>query len=109
MFISFIKFLVNVTFHSEHQIATLTQDLEDARGSYLRSEKACKVAEVNLSMREIQHEQTLAALRRNLSSLRANPKLEDKIAELEERNLEMEDLLRNKCLEIEENDDRFIE
>ncbi|KAI0931538.1 hypothetical protein AcW1_001086 [Taiwanofungus camphoratus] len=103
------RFLESQLKDSEHQIATLTQDLEDARGSYLRSEKACKVAEVNLSMREIQHEQTLAALRRNLSSLRANPKLEDKIAELEERNLEMEDLLRNKCLEIEENDDRFIE
>lgn len=60
-------------------------------------------------MREIQHEQAVAALRRDLNALRANPKLEDKVIELEERHQEMEELLRSKCQEIEENDDRVLE
>lgn len=60
-------------------------------------------------MQTIQHEQTVASLRRELNALRAQPRLEDEIAELREKNLEMEELLRAKCLEIEENDDRFIE
>ena len=60
-------------------------------------------------MQTIQHEQAVASLKRELNSLRAQPRLEDEIAELKEKNAEMEELLRAKCLEIEENDDRFIE
>lgn len=60
-------------------------------------------------MREIQQEQTINALRREIQAMRANPSLEEKIADLEERNMDLEELLRNKCNEIEDNDDRIIE
>jgi len=105
------SYLVDVLIipHSETQIATLKKELEEAHTNYIRAEKACQAADTTSAMREIQHEQALAALRRDIQALRANPKLEDKIIELEERNTEMEELLRSKCAEIEENDDRFIE
>lgn len=60
-------------------------------------------------MQTIQHEQTVTSLRRELYALRAQPSLEEEIAELKEKNAEYEELLRAKCLEIEENDDKFIE
>lgn len=51
----------------------------------------------------------MADVQRELSSLRSQPNLQDALAELEERNNEMEELLRAKCTEIEENDDRALE
>ena len=60
-------------------------------------------------MQKIQHEQTVASLRREINALRAQPGSEEEIAELKEKNAEYEELLRAKCLEIEENDDKFIE
>ncbi|CCM03743.1 uncharacterized protein FIBRA_05889 [Fibroporia radiculosa] len=103
------RFLESQTRDSELQLVSLKEDLEKVRVDSIRFEKDCKSAEAALSMREIQHEQTLASLRRELNALRADPKLEDRLTELQERNLEMEELLKSKCLEIEENDDRFIE
>ena len=60
-------------------------------------------------MQIIQHEQTVASLKRELTALRIQPNFEDELAELKEKNAEYEELLRAKCLEIEENDDKFIE
>jgi hypothetical protein len=51
----------------------------------------------------------MTELERELSAFRSMPNLEQALAELEERNSEMEELLRNKCVEIEENDDRALE
>jgi hypothetical protein len=48
-------------------------------------------------------------LRKELEALQESSKLEETVLELRERNEEMEELLKAKCLEIEENDDRFIE
>ena len=84
-------------------------DLERLGADLARSEKACKAAEVNLSLQNAQHKRESSELRRELSALRSRPNLEQAIAELKERNNEMEDLLRAKCTEIEENDDRVLE
>jgi myosin protein heavy chain len=51
----------------------------------------------------------MADLQRELTLLRTQPNLTDAVSELEERNNEMEELLRSKCIEIEENDDRALE
>ena len=75
----------------------------------MQSEKAYRGLEAESSMREIQQEQTINALKRDLQVMRANPSMEEKIADLEERNMDLEELLRNKCTEIEDNDDRIIE
>lgn len=94
---------------SERELSLLKQELEQTRSDYIKSEKACKAAEAASAMQTIQHEQDLASLRRQLQALRESPKLEETIIELQEKNAEMEELLKSKCQEIEENDDRFIE
>jgi hypothetical protein len=51
----------------------------------------------------------MAEMQQQLAALRSRPNLDGIVAELEERNNEMEELLKHKCAEIEENDDRAIE
>ncbi|KZT72868.1 hypothetical protein DAEQUDRAFT_550302 [Daedalea quercina L-15889] len=94
---------------SETRIQSLSSDLDDAQTKLLQTEKALQGLEAESSMRQIQQEQTINVLKRDLRVLQSNPSLEEKIADLEERNTELEELLRNKCNEIEENDDRFID
>ena len=74
-----------------------------------QTEKLAKAAEVNLSLQSAQHKRETADLQRELTLLRSQPNLGDAVSELEERNNEMEELLRSKCIEIEENDDRALE
>lgn len=62
-----------------------------------------------MSFQSIKHEQAIAAVRRELEGLRSKPSLDGVVEELQARNNEMEELLKSKCSEIEENDDRFIE
>ena len=88
---------------------TLKGDIERTKADLARSEKSWKTAEVNLSLQNAQHKREMTELERELSAFRLMPNLEQALAELEERNSEMEELLRNKCVEIEENDDRALE
>ncbi|KAI0783300.1 hypothetical protein C8Q75DRAFT_726067 [Abortiporus biennis] len=106
---SFLNLLLTLLSYSEHEITSLKEQLGRAHADLSRAEKAAKTAEVNLSMQEVHHDKALASLHRELDSLRGNAKLQNTVADLQEKNAEMEDLLRAKCLEIEENDDRFIE
>lgn len=100
---------IDASFTSENITTTLKGDIELLRASLARSEKACKAAEVNLSLQNAQHKRETAEFQRELSALRVRPNLEQALADLEERNNEMEELLRAKCAEIEENDDRVLE
>lgn len=83
--------------------------MEQARADYLDSEAAVKAAGVDLHFQSVQHEKAMASLRSEINSLQKNSQLEGTVADLTERNNEMEQLLQAKCLEIEENDDRVIE
>ncbi|KAL1951328.1 hypothetical protein VTO73DRAFT_477 [Trametes versicolor] len=103
------RFLESQSADGERRASALEAELVELRTKCTALDKLAKTTEANLAMQTIQHEQTVASLRRELNALRAQPRLEDEIAELREKNLEMEELLRAKCLEIEENDDRFIE
>lgn len=87
----------------------MTGDLERAHLELSRSEQSMKTAEVNLSLQGAQHKREMTDIRRQLAILQSQPDLQGPLVELEERNNEMEELLRNKCAEIEENDDRAIE
>lgn len=71
-------------------------------------EKAARSAEVKLDLQAAQHNKTVESLRKELAALQKTAKLEETVLDLQERNAEMEELLRSKCQEIEENDDRFI-
>jgi proteasome assembly chaperone (PAC2) family protein len=90
-------------------VTNLKGELERLRLELAHSEKACKAAGVNLSLQNAQHKRETSVLQREVSSLRRMPNLETALRELEERNNEMEELLRSKCAEIEANDDRVLE
>ena len=62
-----------------------------------------------MSLLTAQYKRELADAQRELDRLRSNGNPEQVIAELEERNKDMEQLLKQKCAEIEENDDRALE
>lgn len=51
----------------------------------------------------------MSSLRWELDAVRSEPKLHDVVAELEEKNREMDQLLQSKCVEIEDYDDRILE
>lgn len=95
--------------HSDQLVATLKGDVERAKADLARSEKSLKAAEVNLSLQNAQHKREMTELQRELSAFRSRPNFEQVLADLEERNSEMEELLRSKCAEIEANDDRALE
>ncbi|EGO28236.1 hypothetical protein SERLADRAFT_405863 [Serpula lacrymans var. lacrymans S7.9] len=74
-----------------------------------QSEKTSKAAEINLALQAAQHEPVLSTLHRELAALKFIPNLEEVVHELREKNREMDEILRNKCIEIEEYDDRILE
>ncbi|ESK92696.1 hypothetical protein Moror_15991 [Moniliophthora roreri MCA 2997] len=88
---------------------SLESEIESIRDNLAQAQKACNTAEMNFNLQSAQHKREMLNLTRELASLKARPNLEDALAELEERNNEMEELLKLKCAEIEENDDRVIE
>ena len=90
-------------------VTSLKGEIERLENELANSEKACKAAEMKLSLQSAQHKRETADLQRELSLLRSRPDLEQALAELEERNNEMDEILRAKCAEIEENDDRVLE
>ncbi|KAK7695036.1 hypothetical protein QCA50_002224 [Cerrena zonata] len=93
----------------EGEVAALQEKLHLFQTTLQQTEQATKAAEVKFTFQISQDEQTIAGLRREIVSLRGNGALQQTVTELREKNEEMEQLLRAKCLEIEDNDDRFIE
>ena len=83
--------------------------MEEIQTRLAQSEKAGKAAELSLALEIAQHDKAMASLRRELDRARSGPKLDDIIAELEEKNREMDQLLQGKCAEIETYDDRILE
>ncbi|RPD57111.1 hypothetical protein L227DRAFT_594892 [Lentinus tigrinus ALCF2SS1-6] len=103
------RFLESQVADGKRHASSLEVELADLRTKCTTLDKLAQTTEANLAMQTIQHEQLVASLRRELNALRAQPSLEDEIVELKEKNAEYEELLRAKCLEIEENDDKFID
>ena len=86
----------------------IKKQLEDTHASQVEWEKVAKSAEVKLDLQVAQHNKAVDSLRKELAALQETAKLEDAVADLQDKNAEMEELLKAKCQEIEENDDRFI-
>ncbi|RDB28366.1 hypothetical protein Hypma_015870 [Hypsizygus marmoreus] len=107
--ISLTRYLESEVKESQNKVIAVAEELGQTQADLARSDKAAKAAEVNLSLQSAQHKREMSDLHRQLAALQAQPNLQDALAELEERNNEMEELLRNKCAEIEENDDRALE
>ncbi|KAI6163916.1 hypothetical protein EDD17DRAFT_1476008 [Pisolithus thermaeus] len=94
---------------SESACVTLQNALQECQLNLAQSEKAGKAAELSLALQSTQHEKVVAAFRHELASLQSGPDLHTALAELEEKNRELDDLLRAKCAEIEGYDDQILE
>lgn len=64
--------------------------------------------ELQLSLKDTQHKEAIAALQRELGALREKPSLEARLQELQERCDDMEEDLKDKCAEIEKTDDKYL-
>ncbi|KAH7886046.1 hypothetical protein F5I97DRAFT_1809487 [Phlebopus sp. FC_14] len=102
---------ISLTRYLESQVKErcLRKTLEESQLSLAQSEKASKAAELSLALQATQHEKLVSALRRELASVRSAPDLQPALAELEDRNREMDELLRAKCAEIEGYDDKILD
>ncbi|KAJ7878607.1 hypothetical protein B0H13DRAFT_2279034 [Mycena leptocephala] len=96
------------------QARSETESLQEERTA-LQEEITTLQAEIQRSL-SLRREQMIASLTSDLEHVRAQLARAEKTArpggcnaDLEERNNEMEELLKNKCAEIEENDDRALE
>lgn len=94
---------------SDHEVVRLKSEVEHLRGEVARLDEAAQIAEINLSFKTNQYEQKLAMMQRELQKQQNHHQCQDSIAELNEKIEYMEEMLRMKSVEIEENDDRFIE
>lgn len=77
----------------------MKDELTRMRADLAQSHKKSSSAEMNLALLTTEHQKTVASL----------AKVQQAVSELKEQNEEMEELLRGKCVEIEENDDKFIQ
>ncbi|KAG2756501.1 hypothetical protein P692DRAFT_20843751 [Suillus brevipes Sb2] len=107
--ISLTRYLEQQVRESEISSSALKETLEQIQLRLAQSEKAGKAAELSLALQTTQHEKAMTSLRWELDAVRSEPKLHDVVAELEEKNREMDQLLQSKCAEIEDYDDRILE
>ncbi|KIY50419.1 hypothetical protein FISHEDRAFT_39030 [Fistulina hepatica ATCC 64428] len=103
------RYLESQMREKEQEILSLQQDLQANAAKAAEAEKACRAAEMERSLQDAHHKREFAELRRQLDQLEARPNFESAMAELEERNNDMEEMLRQKCAEIEANDDKVLE
>ena len=73
------------------------------------AERDGKAAEMQLTFQAAQHDQAFTSLKREIQLLQATSRPDERVQELEEKIGYMDELMRSKTQEIEENDDRFIE
>jgi hypothetical protein len=64
---------------------------------------------MQLTLQNIKHKEAVESLNEQLARLQANSVLHETILELREKTEDLERLLQEKNVEIEENDDRFIQ
>ncbi|KAG1885564.1 hypothetical protein F4604DRAFT_1726845 [Suillus subluteus] len=106
---SLTRYLEQQVRESEISNSSLKETLEQIQLRLAQSEKAGKAAELSLALQTTQHEKAVSSLRWELDAVHSEPKLHDVVAELEEKNREMDQLLQSKCAEIEDYDDRILE
>ncbi|KAL5533866.1 hypothetical protein ACEPAG_326 [Sanghuangporus baumii] len=98
---------------SGKELSELRSDLTRLREAFSQSEKSGKTAEMNLLLISQQNERTISSLRNQLKEHEKDAeriqKLQQIVGGAREQIGEMESLLKEKCAEIEENDDKFIQ
>ena len=94
--------------HRESEISDLGGRLAILRKDHAALEQESSGIELQLSLKDAQHRESLASLQRELDALREKPDLEARLQELQERCDEMEEDLKEKCAEIERTDDKYL-
>ncbi|KAF8586110.1 hypothetical protein K439DRAFT_1341719 [Ramaria rubella] len=94
---------------SDHDVIKLKSEVERLRSEAAKFDEAAQAAEINLSFKSNQFEQKMAMMQRELQKQQSHHQCQENLAELNEKNEYLEEMLRMKSVEIEENDDRFIE
>lgn len=98
---------------NEKELSALTDEIATIRQTLSQSEKDCRAAQMKLVLSSQQHDQSISSLRSQLKLHEKDSEmvleLQEAVAGLKEQIGEMDELLRAKCTEIEENDDKFIE
>jgi hypothetical protein len=94
---------------SEKVVATLTQSLQEAEERFAEAEKIHREASTNLTLENLRLQQDIKSLQLEIQQLQTKPDTKALLAELEEKSRDMEELLRKKCEEIENHDDRVME
>ncbi|KAF8529378.1 hypothetical protein JB92DRAFT_2861750 [Gautieria morchelliformis] len=94
---------------SDNEALKLKSEVERLRGEVARLDKAAQTAEISLSSKVNQYEQKLAMAQQELQQQQSHHQCQETISELNEKIEYLEEMLRMRSVEIEENDDRFIE
>lgn len=94
---------------SEKSVKALKSDIESVRLDLASSQAACNKARITLDMTNANHARETERMEQEITALMSKGNLEEALADLEERNNEMEELLKQKCAEIEDNDDKTLE
>lgn len=94
---------------SDQEILRLKKDIEHLSAEAAKFDEAAQKAEISLSFKTVQFEQQLAMMQRELKRQQDHHQCQESISEVKEKNEYLEEMLRMKSVEIEENDDRFIE
>jgi hypothetical protein len=94
---------------SANESSAVKTELEQVKEKYMRAERDGNAAEMQLTFQTTQHNQAVASLKREIQLLQAASRPDERVQELEEKISYMDELMRSKTQEIEENDDRFIE
>ncbi|KAI5118053.1 hypothetical protein M0805_005900 [Coniferiporia weirii] len=95
------------------ELSALRDELARVRETLSESQKSGKTAEMNLLLIGQQHERAVSSLQAQLKEHEKHgaraQELQSIISEMKEQINEMDSLLRAKCAEIEDNDDKFIQ
>jgi chromosome segregation ATPase len=94
--------------HRETEISDLGGRLAALRKDYAALEQESSGIEMQLSLKNAQHKESLALLQCELDALRGTPSLEARLQELQEKCDEMEEDLKEKCAEIERTDEKYL-
>ena len=94
---------------SDHELTRLKADAELWRNQAVKLDDIKQQMEVDHAVRINHFNQVIGKMERELQKEQSHRKCEDSISELKEKIEYLEEMLRMKTVEIEENDDRFIE
>ncbi|TFL03660.1 hypothetical protein BDV98DRAFT_395019 [Pterulicium gracile] len=94
---------------AEKKLAAITATLEETNQKLAESNKLAQTSSADLTMQVIRHQQEIDGLKKEIAVWEAKPRLDDMLSELEEKNNELEELLRAKSEEIDENDEKILE